>query len=353
MDTKNITNLETDLEANELDVIKVKRKNANKRVRCHRCSKSMRSDVLKRHLNTHTDILSLPDEKLLEEVKARDRDEKELESKRQKIEKIALENGCSIPNEIIVKCKSNDIDVRARCLQNHQLYLEKIELGKQVATVVECGEVIYESLGKTDKGAFDTYRRYLKVDISNVVLRKWQQDAMKFFDSPTERQVIWITDQSGGKGKTFFQKYVVGYFGRSRVATLDLRVKHANACNVLKKLPLATIDIFLFNDVRSQSGEDLNLYRLLEDIKDGQATTSKYDNDNIQFKTPNTVMIFSNKYPNLKKLTNDRWLVLHPNHDGIKDFTVGLTVGKMKERHCDAWKYKTNGMDQEFDEEDC
>ena len=165
----------------------------------------------------------------------------------------------------------------------------------------------------------------------------------KFFDSPTERQVIWITDILGGKGKTFFQKYVAGYYGQSRVARLDLRVKHANACNVLKKLPLATIDIFLFNDVRSQSGEDLNLYRLLEDIKDGQATTSKYDNDNIQFKTPNTVMIFSNKYPNLKKLTNDRWLVLHPNNDGLKDFTAGLR--KKKEQTCNI-----SEREEEFDE---
>ena len=57
---------------------------------------------------------------------------------------------------------------------------------------------------------------------------------MKLFDSPTERQVIWITDILGGKGKTFFQKYVAGYYGQSRVARLDLRVKHANACNVLK-----------------------------------------------------------------------------------------------------------------------
>ena len=151
---------------------------------------------------------------------------------------------------------------------------------------------------------------------------------MKFFNSPTQRQVIWITDQSGGKGKTFFQKYVVGYFGRSRVVTLDLRVKHTNACNILKKLPLATIDIFLFNDVRSQCGEDLNVYKLLEDIKDGQATTSKYDNDNIQFKTPNTVMIFSNEYPNLKRLTNDRWLVLHPNNDGLLNFTDKLRTRK-------------------------
>ena len=103
-----------------------------------------------------------------------------------------------------------------------------------------------------------------------------------------------------------------------------MQVKHANACNVLKKLPLATIDIFLVNDVRSQSGEDLNPYRLLEDIKDGQATTSKYDNDNIQFETLNAVMVFSNKYPNLKKLTKDHWIILRPNNDGRKDFTQQL-----------------------------
>ena len=66
----------------------------------------------------------------------------------------------------------------------------------------------------------------------------------------------------------------------------------------------------------------------MKDIKDGQATASKYDNDDIQFKTPNTVIIFSNKYPNLKKLTNDCWLVLHPNNDELKDFTAGLRKKK-------------------------
>ena len=82
----------------------------------------------------------------------------------------------------------------------------------------------------------------------------------------------------------------------------------------------------------------MNLYRLLEDIKDRQATTSKYDNDNIRFKTPNTVMIFSNKYPNLRKLTKDRWLVLLPNYDGLKDFTCQL----QKMKYGDALRFKTD-----------
>ena len=325
-----------------------KRQDRHKKVECDVCNKLMRSDHLKRHKQTHRDLLSLPVNEIKNELETRQEIKKKQEERIQKIEEIAKENNLAIPDEITSrKRESVDkiADVRTRCLQNQQLYLEKIELGKQVATIIENGDVIYESLGKIDKEAFDTYRKYLKVDISDIVLRKWQEDAMKFFDSPTERQVIWITDILGGKGKTFFQKYVVGYYGQSRVARLDLRVKHANACNVLKKLPLATIDIFLFNDVRSQYGEDLNLYRLLKDIKDGQATTSKYDNDNIRFKTPNIVMIFSNKYPNLKKLTNDRWLVLHPNNDGLKDFTAGLR--KKKEQTCNLPE-----REQEFDEWD-
>ena len=201
-----------------------KRQDRHKKVECDVCNKLMRSDHLKRHKQTHRDLLSLPVNEIKNELETRQEIKKKQEERIQKIEEIAKENNLAIPDEITSRKRESvdEIDdVRTRCLQNQQLYLEKIELGKQVATIVESGEVIYESLGKIDKEAFDTYRKYLKVDISDVVLRKWQQDAMKFFDSPTQRQVIWITDQSGGKGKTFFQKYVVGHFGRSRVVTLD------------------------------------------------------------------------------------------------------------------------------------
>ena len=180
----------------------------HKTVVCDMCNKSMRSNNLKRHKQTHKDLLSLPDNEIKNELETRQEIKKKQQEKIRKIEEIARENDLAIPEEVVSRKRESvdEIDdVRARCLQNHQLYLEKIEMGNQIATIVESGEVIYESLGKSDKEAFDTYRRYLKIDISNVVLRKWQQDAMKFFDSPTQRQVIWITDQSGGKGKTFFQ----------------------------------------------------------------------------------------------------------------------------------------------------
>ena len=54
-------------------------------------------------------------------------------------------------------------------------------------------------------------------------------------------------------------------------------------------------------------------------------------------------MILSNKYPNLKKLTKDRWLVLHSNNDGLKDFTAGLR--KMKEQNGEILR---NHIEQEI-----
>ena len=96
---------------------------------------------------------------------------------------------------------------------------------------------------------------------------------------------------------------------------MDLRIKHSDACNVLKKLPLPTIDIFLFNDGRSQFGEE-NI-RLLE-----QATASKYDNDNLKFKTPNTIMVFSNEYPNIQKISSNRCVITKPTKEGLDTIDI-------------------------------
>ena len=50
-----------------------------------------------------------------------------------------------------------DDNVRARCLENHQRYSKKIELGKEVASLVESGVVMEEALDGTLRNYFDTY----------------------------------------------------------------------------------------------------------------------------------------------------------------------------------------------------
>ena len=59
----------------------------------------------------------------------------------------------------------------------------------------------------------------------------------------------------------------------------------------LSKLVLPLIDVFMFNIPRSFSRMDVP-YELLEEIKDGNAVSTKYDSKRITFKTPNIVLIF-------------------------------------------------------------
>ena len=169
--------------------------------------------------------------------------------------------------------------------------------------------------------SLDIYRRQEpRCDISTVQLRPWQKDAFDlFWWIPDDRTVHWIYDEEGNSGKSWFQNYVQAYFGYHRVARIDLRIKHADILNVLRKRSLATTSIFLFNDSRSASGNGVDLYSILGDVKYGQAVASKYDSKNISFKTPNTVMVFSTAYPNVDKLSRDRWRIYKIYKDELRE----------------------------------
>ena len=74
------------------------------------------------------------------------------------------------------------------------------------------------------------------------------------------------------------------------------------------------------------------MYKILDNIKDGHATASKYDNDNLRFRTPNTVMIFSNQYPKTKQLSRDRCKIYNVNTDGLNNVTK--IIMKIKKDGC-------------------
>ena len=198
----------------------------------------MRSDVLRRHITTHKDLLSLPEEQVKEELRVRHAVQLERETKRQRVEEIAHQEGLTVPKEISDTQPLDKENLRENLLRDNQLYLEKIELGKNISSIMDEGIVREESLTKERKLALDLYRRQEpRFDISLVQLRPWQEAALKLFESPTERQVIWITGRQGYEGKSYFQSYVESYFGYHRVARVDLRIKHANVCNVKETKP--------------------------------------------------------------------------------------------------------------------
>ena len=289
---------------------------------CAVCKKWMRSDNLKGHMKTHKDLLDLTDDQLEDELWARHAIQQEREAKRQRVVETAQNLGFSIPDEVKESQMLDKDDLRSKLENLNKLYLERVQYGEEISNILGEGEINEECLTREQKHALELYhQKRLRLDINEVILRPWQKDAFNLFKQiPDDRTVHWICDKEGNSGKSWFQNYVQAYFGYNRVFQCDLRMGHRDICHIMRKRSMSTIDIFLFNDSRPASGSEVNLYRILDNIKDGQAMASKYDGNIISFKTPNIVMIFSTVYPNLNKLSGDRWRIYDVNRDKLIEF---------------------------------
>ena len=142
-------------------------------------------------------------------------------------------------------------------------------------------------------------------------------------NQPTDREVVWVKGARGNEGKTWFQNYVQSLLGTERVVQLNLKNSVGNIMQILRKLPLSTIDTFLFNDARSGQNE-MRCYEILENIKDGRAIASKYASEIVRFRTPNVVIVFSNADPDMTQLSKDRWRVYYINKKGLSGQTNRL-----------------------------
>ena len=194
----------------------------NRKVVCSVCERVMDSDKLKRHTRIHKSLLSLKEEDVKKELRKRHKIKLEREAKRKRVEEIATREGLFIPKEIQSIDKES---IRNELLVGNQLYEAKIELGRIVEDIIAEEGISEESLSREKHESLLLFRKQQpQFDLSLVELRSWQQDAMKYFESPNERQVIWIRGNNGNEGKSWFQKYVRSFFGYHRVFRSDLRI---------------------------------------------------------------------------------------------------------------------------------
>ena len=185
---------------------KESRKNGNKNIKCVVCSRYIRSDHMKRHTKTHKDILSLGEEEARQELRSRHEVQMQREEKRQKLEEIAQQEG--IPANLCTDISTTSFmldhkNLKEELLHDNQIYLDKIELGNQIATIIDEGTVREESLKNHHKEALELYRKQMpRIDIQSIQLRPWQQQLLRAKSS--NRQVIWIWGSRGNEGKSSF-----------------------------------------------------------------------------------------------------------------------------------------------------
>jgi len=266
----------------------------HKQVFCQKCCRVMRSDNLNKHMKVH------------EKYNEKSLDSKSIYSSRTSLHKddesefgssatdweAPVQKETPLEREAIIKTlKIDDAD-----------YKNKLKLGKIIYEEIEEHEIPEESLRREYKEAKELYIKHKKnIDLDNVILRPWQKALLEYI-KPSTREVIWVIGKHGNEGKSWFQEYMESKFGWGKVICgMDIKMKKGSICHVLSKRSLMTTDTFLFDVGKANTDDEVN-YELLEKIKNGRTVAAKFDSKELKFKTPNTVVVFSNEKPDVTEL---------------------------------------------------
>ena len=272
-------------------------RNKNLMKTCPVCCKSMRGDHIKRHLKRHDVSVKSKYPKVSCTICRKLMIRNHL-ARHMKIHNVAESISVSDSRDVVSK-KMND---------QQNIFKQKLKLGEYVHGVLLEGNVEPMSLSKEYREALELYECYNSDVQITSILKPWQRNLLGKLDVPTDREIIWVVGELGGEGKTWFQKYVEQYFGSRRVFRSSIS-NGPSLLHTISKRMLACVDIFLINIPKSFS-VNLIPYNVLEEIKDGRAISSKYDSKTMTFRTPNVLVVFSNKLPRKDYVSKDRWKIL-------------------------------------------
>jgi len=153
-------------------------------------------------------------------------------------------------------------------------------------------------------------RRRYDVNIGTD-LRGWQIDIFKKLMLQNDREITWVYDITGGKGKSWFAAYLRDIYGYD---LLDGLTKTRDVVQLLSE----EIRGICFDVTRSDATHFC--YSTLEHAKNGYMITGKYEGIKRLFKIC-PVIVFANFEPIRSALSDDRWDI-HRLDDGIHKATI-------------------------------
>jgi len=142
-------------------------------------------------------------------------------------------------------------------------------------------------------------------------LYNWEKECIDIVTTkPNDRDIWWFKGQ-GGVGKTSFCKYLVVKYNAIILGGKSSDMKH-NICELFKnteKLP----ELIIINLPKSFDSTYIS-YTGIEEVKDMCFFSGKYEGGMIVGNCPN-VIIFSNEWPDVHKLSLDRWKLYNIDKD--------------------------------------
>lgn len=140
--------------------------------------------------------------------------------------------------------------------------------------------------------------------IADLELNEYQEVWWDKLRKQNDRHILWIADctPEGGKGKTTFGKWLRVTQGAEK------HILRSKAVNFMYQ----GSEYVYINITRGI--EDYVSYAAIEDLKDADMVSDKYQGRSVLYKPPK-IIVFSNMYPDTSKMSSDRWDIIHYKSD--------------------------------------
>jgi hypothetical protein len=132
----------------------------------------------------------------------------------------------------------------------------------------------------------------------------WQKQILEVIQRPkssqlsslADREITWLVDPEGNCGKSFLARYLAAKFD----AFYCTGGKKADIAHAYRNQPIVIFDF------SRETEEQHGVYATIENLKNGQIFSGKYESEMKFFDQP-LVFCFSNYVPDIEKFSIDRW----------------------------------------------
>lgn len=136
-------------------------------------------------------------------------------------------------------------------------------------------------------------------------LSEWQNELYQEIDDGMfdDRKINFVVDRDGGKGKSWFCRYVKSEKPHiTQLLSIGRRDDLAHAID-------PSCSIFLFNIPRGQM--EFLRYEVLEQLKDRTVFSPKYHSTTKILEKVPYIAVFCNEHPDMERMTNDRYNIIN------------------------------------------
>ena len=136
-----------------------------------------------------------------------------------------------------------------------------------------------------------------KMSADLETLRDWQKVALSKLKNQHERQILFVVDEQGGKGKSCLAKHIM--------TTENSWACQGGKINDLMYAYNTEAEYVVFDMARCNN-PDYYPWNFMENLKNGWFTSTKYKGGLKMFKAPK-IIVFMNELPPKTKLSEDRY----------------------------------------------